>query len=130
MQTPPTLTEKEKKAKKGWEAVGLTATTLSTVCFIPPLVEAIIDPGHSSIYDFPLYIVNGVSNVFWVAYGVYLKSFPLVLSSAITIAISIVYIFLISFYNPQPSSSSVNASSSSGTFGLNLRKFSNKLKAL
>lgn len=85
---------KNKINRKIWETVGIVATTLSTVAFIPPLIQTIAHPEQTSSYDVPLYIITIAADIFWTIYGFHLKSWPVIISSVITIIIGIAFVIL------------------------------------
>lgn len=87
----------DKKDFEKWNAIGILATVLSVVGYIPPIIQLIVSPGTNQFpqYNLSLYVIAMTANIFWTTYGVGLKSLPLLVSSIITVLITLVFIILL-----------------------------------
>lgn len=69
------------------EWVGYIAATLTTVSFIPQAVKTIRSKDTHGI-SLGMYVMFTVGIAFWLAYGVVLMSWPMILSNVVTLALS------------------------------------------
>lgn len=69
------------------EWTGYVAATLTTVAFIPQAVKTLKTKDTRSI-SLGMYIVFTVGVGFWLMYGIYLHSLPMIVSNVITLALA------------------------------------------
>ena len=69
------------------EWTGYVAATLTTVAFIPQAVKTLKTKDTRSI-SLGMYIVFTVGVGFWLMYGLYLHSLPMIESNVITLALA------------------------------------------
>jgi len=69
------------------EWTGYVAATLTTVAFIPQAVKTLKTKDTRSI-SLGMYIVFTVGVGFWLLYGIYLHSLPMIVSNVITFALA------------------------------------------
>jgi len=69
------------------EWTGYVAATLTTVAFIPQAVKTLKSRDTRSI-SLGMYIVFTVGVGFWLMYGLYLHSLPMIVSNVITLALA------------------------------------------
>ena len=69
------------------EWTGYVAATLTTVAFIPQAAKTLKTKDTRSI-SLGMYIVFTVGVGFWLLYGIYLHSLPMIVSNVITFALA------------------------------------------
>ena len=69
------------------EWTGYVAATLTTLAFIPQAVKTLKTKDTRSI-SLGMYIVFTVGVGFWLLYGIYLHSLPMIVSNVITLALA------------------------------------------
>ena len=69
------------------EWTGYVAATLTTVAFLPQAVKTLKTKDTRSI-SLGMYIVFTVGVGFWLMYGIYLHSLPMIVSNVITLALA------------------------------------------
>ncbi len=69
------------------ECVGYVAAMLTTVSFIPQAVKTIRSKDTHGI-SLGMYVMFTVGVAFWLAYGIVLMSWPMILSNVVTLALS------------------------------------------
>lgn len=69
------------------ECVGYVAAVLTTVSFIPQAVKTIRSKDTHGI-SLGMYVMFTVGVAFWLAYGIVLMSWPMILSNVVTLALS------------------------------------------
>jgi MtN3 and saliva related transmembrane protein len=69
------------------EWTGYVAATLTTLAFVPQAVKTIRSKDASSI-SLGMYVVFTVGLCFWLVYGIVLRSWPMILSNVITLALA------------------------------------------
>lgn len=69
----------------GW--IGTVAATLTTLSFVPQAVRIMRSRDTHSI-SLPMYLAFTVGVGFWLAYGVTLDSWPMIVSNAITLVLA------------------------------------------
>ena len=69
------------------EWTGYVAATLTTLAFIPQAVKTLKTKDTRSI-SLGMYIVFTVGVGFWLMYGLYLHSLPMIVSNVITLALA------------------------------------------
>ena len=69
------------------EWTGYVAATLTTVAFIPQALKTLKTKDTRSI-SLGMYIVFTVGVGFWLLYGIYLHSLPMIVSNVITLALA------------------------------------------
>jgi MtN3 and saliva related transmembrane protein len=69
------------------EWTGYVAATLTTVAFLPQAVKTLKTRDTRSI-SLGMYIVFTVGVGFWLMYGIYLHSLPMIVSNVITFALA------------------------------------------
>jgi len=71
----------------GVELVGFTAATLTTIAFVPQAIKTFRSRDTNSI-SLGMYTVFTIGIAFWFAYGVLLRSWPMILSNIVTLGLS------------------------------------------
>jgi MtN3 and saliva related transmembrane protein len=66
-------------------SIGYLAGTLTTFCFLPQLVHTFKTKSVGDLHVGTL-ILFDLGLVFWLVYGVYLHSWPMILANAVTLA--------------------------------------------
>ena len=69
------------------EWLGYTASTLTTVAFVPQALKTIRSRDTRGI-SLAMYVVFTTGIVFWFGYGLVLGSWPMIVSSAITFVLA------------------------------------------
>lgn len=75
------------------EWLGDIAATLTTLSFVPQAVQAIRSRDTLSI-SLPMYATFTVGVAFWLAYGVMLQSWPIIVSNIVTLGLSALILFM------------------------------------
>ena len=71
----------------GLEWTGYVAATMTTLAFVPQAVKTIRSRDTRSI-SLGMYVVFTIGIAFWLAYGIALGSWPMILSNIVTFALS------------------------------------------
>jgi MtN3 and saliva related transmembrane protein len=81
-----------------WTVLGLVAGLMTTIGFIPQIIKGY---RSKSMRDVSLImpILLAVGMLFWLIYGIWLDSLPLVLWNAIALILNLIIIVLILRYN-------------------------------
>ena len=69
------------------EWTGYVAATLTTLAFVPQAVKTIRSRDTKAI-SLVMYVVFTVGIVFWLAYGIVLHSWPMIVSNIVTLGLS------------------------------------------
>ena len=69
------------------EWLGAIAATLTTVAFLPQAIKTIRTRDTRSI-SLGMYVVFTIGIVFWFCYGLFLHSWPMIVSNAITFVLA------------------------------------------
>ena len=69
------------------EWTGYVAATLTTVAFVPQAMKTMKTRDTHSI-SLGMYLVFTIGVGFWLAYGIYLRSWPMIVSNTITLGLS------------------------------------------
>jgi MtN3 and saliva related transmembrane protein len=69
------------------EWTGYVAATLTTLAFVPQAIKTIRSRDTRSI-SLGMYVVFTIGLAFWLAYGIFLHSWPMILSNAVTLGLS------------------------------------------
>ena len=75
------------------EWLGYLAATCTTLSFVPQAVKTIRTRNTSGI-SLGMYVVFTVGLCFWLAYGIVLGSWPMLLSNVVTLALALVILAL------------------------------------
>ena len=75
------------------EWTGYVAATLTTLSFVPQAVKTIRSKDASSI-SLGMYVVFTTGLCFWLAYGIVLGSWPMILSNVITLVLATIILRL------------------------------------
>lgn len=75
------------------EWVGYVAAALTTVAFVPQALKTLRSRDTRSI-SLGMYVVFTVGLCFWLAYGIVLGSWPMILSNVVTLALALVILGL------------------------------------
>jgi MtN3 and saliva related transmembrane protein len=70
------------------EWTGYVAATLTTVAFVPQAIKALKTKDTRSISAW-MYSVFTVGVAFWLAYGIVLHSWPMIVSNIVTLGLSV-----------------------------------------
>jgi MtN3 and saliva related transmembrane protein len=73
--------------------VGSIAAVLTTIAFIPQAYHSYITRDLSGV-SLPMYSIFTLGVALWLAYGVLLADWPLIISNAITLALSLLILIL------------------------------------
>ena len=69
------------------EWTGYVAATLTTLAFVPQAIKTIRRRDTRSI-SLGMYVVFTIGLAFWLAYGIVLQSWPMILSNTVTLGLS------------------------------------------
>ena len=69
------------------EWTGYVAATLTTLAFVPQAIKTIRSRDTRSI-SLGMYVVFTIGLAFWLAYGIVLHSWPMILSNIVTLGLS------------------------------------------
>ena len=69
------------------EWTGYVAATLTTLAFVPQAIKTIRSRDARSI-SLGMYVVFTIGLAFWLAYGIVLHSWPMILSNSVTLGLS------------------------------------------
>jgi MtN3 and saliva related transmembrane protein len=75
------------------EWVGYVAATLTTFAFVPQALKTLRTRDTRAI-SLGMYVVFAIGLCFWLAYGIVLGSWPIILSNVITLALALVILAL------------------------------------
>lgn len=75
------------------EWMGYVAATLTTVAFVPQALKTLRSRDTKGI-SLGMYAVFTVGLCFWLAYGIVLDSWPMILSNIITLALALLILTL------------------------------------
>ena len=75
------------------EWLGYVAATLTTVAFVPQAVKTLRTRDTRAI-SLGMYLVITVGLCFWLAYGIALGSWPMILSNIVTLALALLILTL------------------------------------
>ena len=75
------------------EWLGYVAATLTTVAFVPQAVKTLRTRDTRAI-SLGMYLVFTVGLCFWLAYGIVLHSWPMILSNIVTLALALLILAL------------------------------------
>ena len=75
------------------EWVGYVAAALTTVAFVPQALKTLRSRDTRSI-SLGMHVVFTVGLCFWLAYGIVLGSWPMLLSNVVTLALALVILAL------------------------------------
>ncbi|KAF1685432.1 hypothetical protein B1992_11855 [Pseudoxanthomonas broegbernensis] len=75
------------------EWVGYVAATLTTAAFVPQALKTLRSRDTRAI-SLGMYVVFTVGLCFWLAYGIVLGSWPMILSNVITLGLALVILAL------------------------------------
>jgi MtN3 and saliva related transmembrane protein len=69
------------------EWTGYVAATLTTLAFVPQAIKTIRSRDTRSI-SLGMYVVFTIGLAFWLVYGIFLHSWPMILSNTVTLGLS------------------------------------------
>lgn len=75
------------------EWLGYVAATLTTLAFVPQALKILRSRDARSI-SLGMYVVFATGVCFWLAYGLYLGSWPMILSNLVTLALALMILAL------------------------------------
>lgn len=75
--------------KIAFEAIGYIATTLTTICSIPQLYK-ILKTKDSKSVSLNMYIIMTIGYALWIVYGIYIKSYQMMIGNSIGTAILLI----------------------------------------
>ncbi|WP_374013426.1 SemiSWEET transporter [Pseudoxanthomonas koreensis] len=75
------------------EWMGYVAATLTTAAFVPQALKTLRTRDTSGI-SLGMYVVFTVGLCFWLAYGIVLQSWPMILANIVTLALAVVILGL------------------------------------
>lgn len=73
--------------------MGYVAATLTTAAFVPQALKTLRSRDTGAI-SLGMYVVFTVGLCFWLAYGIVLHSWPMILSNIITLALALLILVL------------------------------------
>lgn len=73
--------------------MGYVAATLTTAAFVPQALKTLRTRDTSGI-SLGMYVVFTVGLCFWLAYGIVLQSWPMILANIVTLALAVVILGL------------------------------------
>lgn len=68
--------------------IGLIAGTMTTISFLPQAVR-IYKTRHTHDLSLPMYVVLLVGVIFWLYYGVIMRSYPIIIANVVTMVIGL-----------------------------------------
>jgi MtN3 and saliva related transmembrane protein len=71
------------------EVIGVLAGCCTTICFLPQAYKVIKAPDSKAI-SLVMYLVFSIGVALWLVYGIMLESFPVILSNALTLPLSLI----------------------------------------
>ena len=74
------------------DLLGLVAGTLTTAAFVPQVVKAWRTRSTSDI-SLGMFVLFNIGLVLWLAYGVLIGSWPIVLTNVVTLALALTILF-------------------------------------
>ena len=74
------------------DLLGLVAGTLTTAAFVPQVVKAWRTRSTSDI-SLGMFVLFNIGLVLWLAYGVVIGSWPIVLTNVVTLALALTILF-------------------------------------
>jgi MtN3 and saliva related transmembrane protein len=85
------------------EIIGIICCTCTTVAFLPQAIKSIMTKNVSGL-SLTMYVIYCTGLVFWILYGIYLKSIQMIISDSITLLFSSIILFMIikSYRKKQP----------------------------
>ena len=75
------------------EWLGFVAATLTTVAFVPQALKTLRTRDTKSI-SLGMYVVFTVGLCFWLAYGIVLHSWPMIVSNIVTLVLAVLILAL------------------------------------
>ncbi|MBQ7409325.1 MAG: SemiSWEET transporter [Alphaproteobacteria bacterium] len=76
------------------EIIGCICCTCTTIAFLPQAIKSIKTKDVSGL-SLTMYLIYCTGLVFWILYGIYLKSIQMVISDTITLSFSSVVLYMI-----------------------------------
>ena len=71
------------------ELLGFLAAFLTSSAFIPQVIK-VLRERHTQAISLPMYIIFSIGVGCWLAYGVCLQSWPIILANSFTLALALV----------------------------------------
>ena len=83
------------------EIIGCICCTCTTIAFLPQAIKSIRTKNVSGL-SLTMYLIYCTGLVFWILYGIYLKSIQMIISDSITLLFSSIILFMIikSYFKP------------------------------
>ena len=75
------------------ELIGYTATFLSVISFLPQVVRSWRSKSTKDL-SLPMYLIFTISQALWLAYGILIVSWPLIIANAIIFLLSLSVLLL------------------------------------
>ena len=76
------------------EIIGIICCTCTTIAFLPQAIKSIRTKDVSGL-SLTMYIIYCSGLVFWILYGIYLKSLQMIVSDSITLLFSSIILFMV-----------------------------------
>jgi MtN3 and saliva related transmembrane protein len=76
-----------------FNVIGYVAATLTTFCFLPQLVHTFRTKSVGDLHVWSL-ILFDIGLMFWLVYGIYLHSWPMILANSITLIFQLALLML------------------------------------
>ena len=76
------------------EIIGVICCTCTTIAFLPQAIKSIRTKNVSGL-SLTMYLVYCTGLVFWILYGIYLRSIQMIISDTITLLFSSIILFMI-----------------------------------
>ena len=76
-----------------YEILGFLAAILTTIAFLPQVIKIYKSKDTKSI-SLTMYIVLSLGLLFWLLYGVHLKSLPMVIANSVSLILTIYILFM------------------------------------
>ena len=75
------------------DILGLTAGTLTTIAFVPQVLEIWVSKSAEDV-SYLMFAVFSLGVVLWLAYGIALGAWPIVITNVVTLALSVLVLLL------------------------------------
>jgi len=76
------------------EIIGCICCTCTTIAFLPQAIKSIKTKDISGL-SLTMYLIYCTGLIFWILYGIYLKSLQMIVSDSITLLFSSIILFMI-----------------------------------
>ncbi len=75
------------------DILGLTAGTLTTIAFVPQVLKIWVSKSAEDV-SYRMFAVFSLGVVLWLAYGIALSAWPIVITNVVTLGLSVLVLLL------------------------------------